>query len=557
MVRNVFLILLVLCSTFADAQKKKVKLKKDDALVVENLLKHVRFLADDKLEGRRTGTAGEKEAANYISSQFQLLGLQPKGATGYLQPFGIDEGKQIGSATLLTIDGKGLQPGKEFFPLVYSPNVSLEAMPSVALQEQGMPWFLDIKDLLEANAANPHFDLNETIRTKAKEAKKKGATALFIYNTSKTEDGLSFDGKDRSEVLPIPVVYLTRDAVKKYLADESAMLDLRLKTEITDRKRTGSNVVGYIDNGAANTVVLGAHFDHLGYGEDHNSRYTGADRQVHNGADDNASGTAALLELARLLKASKYKGNNYLFIAFSGEEQGLYGSKYFTEHPTVDLNTINYMINMDMVGRLNDSSHTITVGGYGTSPAWGEVYGRTGKKALYAGDLQFRFDSSGTGPSDHTSFYLKGIPVLFYFTGLHSDYHKPTDDVDKINFVGEYFVVKHILSLIEAEDKQGAKLPFSKTREPQTTTSARFSVTMGIMPDYTFNGAGVRVDGISEGRPAQAAGLKAGDVITALDDFKITSMESYMQALGKYKKGDKAKVSYSRGAQALSTTVEF
>ena len=212
---------------------------------------------------------------------------------------------------------------------------------------------------------------------------------------------------------------------------------------------------------------------------------------------------------------------------------------------------------MDMVGRLNDSTHVVTVGGYGTSPSWGQAYHLTGKKKLYADGLVFRFDSSGTGPSDHTSFYLKNIPVLFYFTGLHQDYHKPTDDFDKINYTGEMNVVKHILSLIETEDKQKAKLVFTKTREMQTNTSARFSVTMGIMPDYTFSGIGVRVDGVSDNKPAQKAGLKAGDVIVAIGDYKTNSLENYMQALGKFKKGERTTVTYLRNGQTLSSAVEF
>jgi aminopeptidase YwaD len=316
-------------------------------------------------------------------------------------------------------------------------------------------------------------------------------------------------------------------------------------------------VVGYIDNHAGRTIIFGAHFDHLGYGEDGNSRMTGSTPQIHNGADDNASGTAALIELARLIHSSKYRNNNYLFLAFSAEELGLFGSKYYTEHPTIDMNSVNFMVNMDMVGRLNDSTHVLTVGGYGTSPSWGQVYGQTGKKKLFTGDLVFHFDSSGTGPSDHTSFYLKNIPVLFYFTGLHPDYHKPSDDADKINYMGEMEVVKHIMSLVEAENKQNDKLAFAKTRETQTTTSARFSVTLGIMPDYSFNGAGVRVDGVSDNRPAQKAGLKTGDVITTLGDYKVNSLESYMQALGKFKKGDKTKIIYKRGSETLSSEVEF
>ncbi|RYD95757.1 MAG: M28 family peptidase, partial [Sphingobacteriales bacterium] len=249
-----------------------------------------------------------------------------------------------------------------------------------------------------------------------------------------------------------------------------------------------------------------------------------------------------------------YKANNYLFIAFSGEELGLFGSKYFVEHSTVDLQSVNYMINLDMVGRLSDSSHALTVGGYGTSPTWGQLYGLTGKKAL-AGGLTYRFDSSGTGPSDHTSFYRKDIPVLFYFTGLHSDYHKPGDEADKINYTGEVQVLRHILSVIQHTDGAG-KLAFSKTREV-AMSSARFSVTLGLMPDYTYSGNGLLVDGISDGRPAQKAGLQAGDVITALGPHKVSSVETYMEALGNFKKGDSTQVTYLRNGQTATTTVQF
>ena len=546
-------LLLLLVAGFAQAQK----LKKEDKAILADLEQHIHFLADDKLEGRRTGTPGEQKAAEYISGQFREIGLQPRGSSDYYQPFEINEGKQIDPATFLTIDGKSLVLDKEFFPLVISSNASVEGLTSIALQEASTPWFFDLKELLVSHAGNPHFDLEDAIIKSSIEAAKRGASAVFLYNSSTIEDGLQFDGKEKQQTVSIPVVYLTKGAVKKFLNDESATLDIKLKTDITDKKRSGTNVIGFIDNGAPTTVILGAHFDHLGYGEDGNSREIEKKNQIHNGADDNASGTAALIELARLLKNSKTKHNNYLFIAFSGEELGLYGSKYFTEHPTVDLSSVNYMINMDMVGRLNDSTHVITVGGYGTSPSWGEAYHLTGKKKLYENDLAFRFDSSGTGPSDHTSFYLKNIPVLFYFTGLHQDYHKPTDDFDKINYTGEMNVVKHILSLIETEDRQKTKLVFTKTREVQTSTSARFSVTMGIMPDYTFSGVGVRVDGVSDDKPAQKAGLKTGDVIVSIGEYKTNSLESYMQALGKFKKGDRTTVTYLRNGQTFSSAVAF
>ncbi|HWI90394.1 MAG TPA: M20/M25/M40 family metallo-hydrolase [Flavisolibacter sp.] len=551
--KKFFTLLLLFAAAFAHAQK----LKKEDKQLVSNLQKHIEFLADDKLEGRRTGSSGEATAAAYIANQFKAIGIAPKGTNEFMQPFDVNEGKQINPTTFLTIDGKNLELNKEYFPLIISPNVTVEALPSLALQEPNTPWFFDLKELLESNAGNPHFDLTESIIKSTKESAKRGATAIFLYNTSAKEDGLRFDGKEKLETVSIPVVYLTKDAVKKYLSDESATLDVKLKVDISDKKRSGRNVVGFLDNGAPTTIVIGAHFDHLGHGEDGGSREVEKKGQIHNGADDNASGTAAVIEMARLLKNSKLKNNNYLFIAFSGEELGLFGSKYFVEHPTIDLSSMNYMINMDMVGRLNDSSHVVTVGGYGTSPSWGQIYNLTGKKKLYANDLAFRFDSSGTGPSDHTSFYLKNIPVLFYFTGLHPDYHKPTDDYDKINYVGEMNVVKHIMSVIEAEDRQKTKLAFTKTRETQTTTSARFSVTMGIMPDYTFSGVGVRVDGVSDNKPAQKAGLKAGDVIVSIGDHKTNSMEAYMQTLGKFKKGDKTTVSYVRKGQTLSSSVEF
>jgi hypothetical protein len=318
--------------------------------------------------------------------------------------------------------------------------------------------------------------------------------------------------------------------------------------------------VGYLDNGAATTVVLGAHFDHLGYGEDGNSRNTSAEPAIHNGADDNASGTAALIELAKKIKTSPARKNNYLFVAFSGEELGLFGSKHFTENPTIDLKSVNYMINMDMVGRLNDSSKVLTIGGYGTSPAWSKVIPTgnipAGKEKNQTTAIVVRIDSSGTGPSDHTSFYRKDIPVLFYFTGLHTDYHKPSDDADKINYAGEALIIHQMLGVVESLNNE-PRLAFLKTREAQTTTSARFSVSMGIMPDYTWSGNGLRSDGVSEGKPAQKAGLKAGDIILQIGDFKITSMESYMQTLGKFKKGDTVKVIYLRGKDTLTTTVQF
>lgn len=553
MIRYTFLTAALLAAFLSRSQK----LKKEDKILLTNLQTHIGYLANDKLEGRRTGTEGERLAALYISGLFQAAGLEPKGTDRYYQPFEVAEGRFINPTTRLIIDEKPLALDKDFFPLSFSSNSSVTAVASMSLQEPKTPWFYDLKELLENNRDNPHFDVADAVRKEAVKMSAKGATALIVYNTSTLKDNLAFDGKEAVEAAPIPVIYLQKDAAKKYLSDETASLEINLKTEISPKSRKGTNVVGFINNGAAHTVVLGAHFDHLGWGEDNNSMQRTGPKAIHNGADDNASGTAALIELARLLKASKFTNNNYLFIAFSGEELGLYGSKFFVEHPTVDLASVDYMINMDMVGRLSDSSHALTVGGYGTTPTWGQLYSLTGKKKLAADNLVYRFDSSGVGPSDHTSFYNKGIPVLFYFTGIHSDYHRPSDDSDRINYAGEAAVIKHIMSVIEKVNASKEKLAFTKTRDLQMGSSTKFSVTMGLMPDYTFSGAGLRVDAISEARPAQKAGLLAGDVITALGDNKVTSVETYMQALGKFKKGDQTSVTYIRNGKTATTTVQF
>ncbi|MFN4285705.1 MAG: M20/M25/M40 family metallo-hydrolase [Lacibacter sp.] len=526
------------------------KLKRPDKITFQLLQTHTGFLADDRLEGRRTGTAGEAEAARYIARQFEQYGLTPRGTEQWLQPFELNEGNAIGSSTLLILDGEHFRAGTDFFPFAWSANGSVAHLASPSIAEQGAPWFWDLKEVYAENASNPHFDVRTAIRNKATQAAAKGATALLVYNSNVNAQPLQFDGKDRGNTAPIPVLYLQQSIVKRLLQDPTHTWDIQLRATLEPKIRKGTNVVGYIDNNAPFTVVLGAHFDHLGYGEDHNSRHTG-EPQIHNGADDNASGTAALLELARLLKKSGTKAYNYLFIAFSGEELGLVGSKHFTDNPTIPLQQVSYMINMDMVGRLNDSSRTITIGGVGTSPAWGNL--------LYAEKklpFQIKVDSSGTGPSDHTSFYRKDIPVLFFFTGLHTDYHKPSDDADKINYHGQLQVVNYIVRLINRSASLG-KLAFQKTREQQTTTTARFTVSMGIMPDYTFTGGGVKVEGVTEGRPAQKAGIRAGDIVVKVGEYNISTVESYMQTLGRFRKGDKTTVVVQREGKELELPLEF
>jgi hypothetical protein len=528
------------------------KLNKADKILVENLKSQVGFLASDELKGRRAGDEGETMAAKFIAGKFKEVGLIPKGDNGdYFQYFTINDGKSISSNTHLTINGMKLEVGNDFFPLSNTKNGSAKGEASPGLHEKDQLWMIDLAEALEENKTNPHFDINNLIADKLKSAKDKGASFVLFFNSTKGSDVLKFDPKDRSENTPLPAAFLGSNGRDKIVKDLTDTYVIEAQLSIEPKIRKSKNVVGYLDNNAQFTVIIGAHFDHLGFGEDGNSMIRGGELSIHNGADDNASGTSAMIELAFQLKGNKAKHYNYLFIGFSAEELGLNGSKYYVENPTISLNSVNYMINMDMVGRMNDSTKTITIGGYGTSPSWQNMIASVKKKSF-----SVKFDSSGTGPSDHTSFYRKDIPVLFFFTGLHTDYHKPSDDAEKINYLGMAQIVRFIQEMIE-NDRTPNKLVFTKTREQQTSTSTRFSVSMGIMPDYSYGGSGVRVDGVTDNRPAKKAGILGGDVVKQLGDFKTSSVEAYMQALSKFKKGDKTTAVVSRGDKELTFEIQF
>ncbi|MFT4855741.1 MAG: hypothetical protein ACI8YP_002783 [Algoriphagus sp.] len=309
---------------------------------------------------------------------------------------------------------------------------------------------------------------------------------------------------------------------------------------------TGRNVIGFIDNKSENTIVIGAHFDHLGMGGQ-SSLHRG-DSAIHNGADDNASGTAALVALAKILKHEKHS-SNFLFIAFSGEENGLWGSNYFVKNPTIELSTVNYMINMDMVGRMNEEK-TLAINGVGTSPSLLPAL-----DLVNADSLKLVTSESGIGPSDHTSFYLQDLPVLHFFTGQHSDYHRPSDDSDLINYEGLLLVVKYIDRLVDELDAE-PKLAFTKTKD-SSGDSPRFTVSLGVVPDYLFDGRGMRIDGVSEDKPAQAAGLMKGDVVLQMGDSTIVDMMSYMRALSAFQKGDSTSLAFERAGAKLEAKVKF
>ena len=401
---HIFLILLTSCSS------EKVK----ETTIFED----VAFLSDDKLEGRQTGTEGEKKASEYIAKRFKEMGLTAKGINGFYQEF-------------------------SFKP-----------------------------------KTDPHSEIQFT----------------------KNEDGTI----------------------------------------------TGRNVIGYINNNAVNTVIIGAHFDHLGYGGE-GSLYRDSIKAIHNGADDNASGTAIMLDLARKLK-NKNTNNNYLFMAFSGEEMGLLGSNYFVKNPTIDTKAVSYMINMDMVGRLK-KDRTLAVYGTGTSPVF--------KQVLKAYNTKFKLidNESGVGPSDHTSFYLADIPVLHFFTGQHEDYHKPGDDAEKLNYEGMSLISEYIFNIISDLDDNG-KIAFRKTKNESENTP-KFKVGLGVIPDYLFDGKGMRIDGVSKDRAAEKGGLLKGDIVIQLGDSVVTNMMSYMKALSVFDTGDTTKVIVQRGDKKVVSIIQF
>lgn len=547
----VLIVLLAPITLVAQSKKKKAKMQfaaeqKANAQLISNLTAHVQYLASDSLEGRRTGTKGEQLALQYIIQEYTKAEIEPKGTNGYIQPFTIDEGKKISEQSFLNINGIKLTLHEAYYPLAFSKNATMKATQAIALREKGQPWFLDLKDELESQKNNPHFDIEDYYKKQIETFVSKGASAVFIYNSSTINDNVLFNKNDKSTTATVPVIYIKATAAKEIFKDKAASLSIDANILIESSIRNSNNVVAYINNNAPTTIVLGAHYDHLGFGEDKNA--LDALHEVHNGADDNASGTAALIELAKLLKNSTAKNNNYLFINFSGEELGLFGSKYWVENKTIT-SPINYMINMDMVGRY-DTSHKLTIGGYGTSPTWGEVFSTISNKNLF-----IKFDSTGSGPSDHASFYRAGMPVLFFFTGSHADYHKTTDDWEKINYTAQKDIVHLILNIIETTDNKG-KLTFTKTTEPQMG-KARFSVSLGVIPDYGYTGTGVRIEGVSSGKLAEKIGLQGGDILLQLGEYKFVDVNSYMQTLSKFKKGDITKLKIKRGTEEKEFDVVF
>lgn len=355
--------------------------------------------------------------------------------------------------------------------------------------------------------------------------------AAYISNRFKT---MGLDTMDKNDG------YYQHFSVDK--TDDPHMASSTMEDSVT----SGINIVGYIDNQAEHTIILGAHYDHLGYGG-FGSLHVG-DPEVHNGADDNASGVSMLICLADMLSSGP-QSNNYLFIAFSGEEMGLWGSNYWVKHANIELSDANYMINMDMVGRLNEENKLL-VYGTGTSDIWQQTIDTNN---VY--QFQVIGSESGMGPSDHTSFYIEDIPVLSFFTGQHEDYHKPTDDAHLINYEGIKTITEYIYKIINDLDDNG-KLNFIKTKDEEQTKMS-FKVTLGVMPDYLHTDAGMRIDGVRPDRPADKAGIIKGDIVTKMGDLDISSMDDYMKALGAFEPGSTINITVIRDGKPVELSLTF
>lgn len=531
-----------------------------DSDIIKRISDVIRILSADSLQGREAGTVYELKAAAFIENSFKTIGLSPIIDGGYLHEFPFVDGINYKDSSFLILNNKKFEVNNDFHPLNSGINASIEGN----IVRAGLGLIDDkkgINDFQKNIAENPVFVVElsmnpdssvfeDYILELSKRAKENKGNALIIINTTKELNNPEFNPKKYNPTSEIPIVFVKGLALKVIL--DATLPKIQMRIHIQQNMKKGYNVVGYIDNKAKNTIVLGAHYDHLGLGM-FSSRYTGKDKLIHNGADDNASGVAGLIALASIIHGNKsFENYNYIFIAFSAEEKGLFGSTAFAKSQYVKSETINCMLNMDMIGRIDSTKKTLYILGTGTSPSWDTLLNK-----VYTPDsLVLSFVKSGVGGSDHTPFYMQNIPVLFFFTGMHQDYHMPDDDFEKINIQGEVAVVQYIKQLVLLLNEKG-KLNFTKAESNMGERQRIKGVTLGIMPDHTFTGTGIKINSVSEGKAAQQAGLQAGDIILKIGDYEIKEIYSYMNALSKFKAGETVELKYLRIGKEEIINIKF
>ena len=430
----------------------------DDELKT-NLKRHITALSSAAYMGRETGTKGEELARNYIVTQFKDARLKPNGEKKFLQEFPFTEGAVMGRGSQLYVNTKSFKLNEDFYPLQYSGNgVAITYVARVGygiyahhLQHNDYDGKINInKKIFVIESGYPDktgrfrgYDLNQRVIY----AISRGASAVVFINSDTTTESPKPDFIHKYSSLSVPVIFAKGEAARMLKND--LITNCAVGAEIQKIEKKGYNVIGYVNNKALTTVIIGAHYDHLGMN---------GQAEIYNGADDNASGVAALIELARYYNGKKNQKNNYLFIAFSGKEKGLWGSEYFIKHPTIDKKKINYMINLDMVGRAKVDAPALIINGTGTSSSW-----KTAIDIAGTNGLNIVTTNSDAVSSDQSSFCADSIPVLHFFTDFHDDFHNPTDDENKINYDGEVKIIYTVQQIIERLNNKG-KLPFVKTQ---------------------------------------------------------------------------------------------
>ena len=565
------------------------------AIKAAELFHHVRFLADDRLTGRYPGTDGIEYAAHYIADRFAEYGLTPIGdQDSYFQTFDFIGKAKLGDNNLLIIK-KGatantltLTLKKDYIPLAFSDTAEVTgevifvgygiSAPDADYDDYAN---VEVKDkiLLMLRAApaskHPHTPLQRyaTLRHKLVIAREKGAKAvLFVTGQAqekelnelvKFETDFDFKGSGIAAIsISRAVANQILAATDNNIADLQKTIDdanqpnsfsiqsvqINLKTAVKNININTRNVVGYLPGKTDKTLIIGAHYDHIGLGGNHSlDPKVGV---IHNGADDNASGVAGILELAHYFaNQSAPYAHNLLFLAFSAEEFGLIGSKYYINNPLKSLEKTVAMLNMDMIGHLRKNE--LIIQGVGTSTVWEEMIDNINRTYLFKLTKQ----KEGPGPSDQNSFYRKNMPVLAFFTGAHDYYNRSTDDFWRFNYPAQEKIVKFARDVILAVDRRHEKLPFSKAESQPSRRKSEFKVSLGVVPDYAFSGKGLHLEIVRENRPGYKAGLRGGDIIIQFGTIHIGNIYDYMAALGMFKPGDKAELIFLRNGKEKKTAV--
>ncbi|MDP2884855.1 MAG: M28 family peptidase [Ignavibacteria bacterium] len=570
-------------------------------ITAAELAKHVKYLASDQLEGRKSGSKGGEAAAQYIANEFRSYGLKPIGDQGsYFQNFDFVAGVKLGESNSLTLDVTGkLAPmslDRDFRPLGFSLNESFEGpvvFVGYGISDTAKKYDdyagVDVQGkavlvLRNAPPAGAERDLGQysSLRYKAAKARELGAKALIVVtgpeDSADTDDLIKLSYDNATGNAGLPAVNITRKAADELLRNsgkdvkdlqqeiirtkaprslELSDVSVRLQINLIQFRQETRNVVGFLEGSDPNLnnqlIVIGAHYDHLGMGGEGSGSLKPDTAAIHHGADDNASGTSGLLELAQAFAGTKSAlKRSFLFIAFTGEELGLLGSGYYVNHPLLPLDRAVAMINMDMIGRLNNKS--LIVYGVGTSPGFEELVKRHNRDSAFA----LKLNKDGFGPSDHASFYGKQIPVFHFFTDIHSDYHRPSDTYDKLNYSGEEQIVRYIEGIAEELSQSTERPQYVAVEAPRQPGAGRGTrVFMGTIPDFGEQVQGMKISGVREGSPAAKAGMAGGDIIVKFGKVDIKNLYDFTYALGEYKPGDEVDVVVKRGAETKTVRVKL